>query len=626
MASVLVVDDEESIRFSFERTLTRAGNQVIVAEHSNVAKAILAANEFDVAVIDRILAGGETGLELIKFIKEMQPSCETILVSGYPTFRSAAETLKLETFAYLNKPVKREELCRAVKDAALKRRAKMESVHYEEIFRSLFDASPDGIVVCDLSDNVRFINPSFTRIFGYEKEEVIGNPLPNIPDRDREKEMSELDDLLKGKSVPERETQRPTKDGRSIDVAVSRSVFMDNTGKPSDILIVLRDITGKKKIEKQFFHAQKMESVALLAGGIAHDFNNLLMSIQGSASIMLMNKDASHPDFKHLTRIENHIEKAAHLAGQLLGFARGGKYEIRATDLNELIKNQNRMFDRTRKEITIHEKYHEDPWSVEVDRGQIEQVLLNLYVNAGQAMPGGGDLYLETEKVILDEDDVKPFSVKPGRYMKISVTDTGVGMDKATLERIFEPFFTTKKVGGGTGLGLSSAYGIIKNHDGFINVYSEKGHGTTFNVYLPASEKAVAKEKKLMGDPLRGTETILFIDDEDMITEFAEELLKKLGYKVLIANSGKEAVQKYEENKDRISIVVLDMIMPDMGGGETFNILKKINPEVKVLLSSGYSIDGQAAGIMDRGCNGFIQKPFKIKELSEKLREILDKE
>jgi two-component system cell cycle sensor histidine kinase/response regulator CckA len=396
---------------------------------------------------------------------------------------------------------------------------------------------------------------------------------------------------------------------------------------------IIEDITEqkraeeeKKKLESQFIHAQRMESIGTLAGGIAHDFNNLLMAIQGRASTMLTNKDASSPDFEHLRGIEDYVESAADLTNQLLGFAMGGKYEVKPTDLNELIDKQNRMFGRTKKEIIIKNKSQENIWPVEIDRGQIDQVLLNLYVNAWQAMPGGGELFLETENVTLDEDAVKPFATEPGRYVKISVSDTGVGMDKATLERIFDPFFTTKGIGRGTGLGLASAYGIIKNHCGFMNVYSEKDNGSIFNIYLPVSLNKVIEEKKPAGDTLRGSETVLFVDDEDMIIEVAEQLLKWLGYKVLTAGSGKEAIKMYEENIHQIDMVVLDMIMPDMGGGETYDALKMLNSKAKVLLSSGYSIDGQATEILDRGCGGFIQKPFKMKELSQKLREILDKE
>jgi len=230
------------------------------------------------------------------------------------------------------------------------------------------------------------------------------------------------------------------------------------------------------------------------------------------------------------------------------------------------------------------------------------------------------------KNVTLDENYTEPYHVEPGKYVKISITDTGVGMDKATQKRIFDPFFTTKEMSRGAGLGLASVYGIIKNHGGFINVYSEKGEGSTFNIYLPASEKEVIDERKPAGDIVRGSETVLFVDDEDMIIEVAGDLLEQLGYKVLTARSGKEAIEIYEENKEGIDIVILDMIMPDMSGSEVYDRIKDINPKVKVLLSSGYTIDGAASEIMNRGCNGSIQKPFKIGELSQKLREILDEQ
>jgi CheY-like chemotaxis protein len=283
------------------------------------------------------------------------------------------------------------------------------------------------------------------------------------------------------------------------------------------------------------------------------------------------------------------------------------------------------MIGRTRKEITIRGKYEENLWAAEVDQGQIEQALMNLYINAFQAMPGGGDLYVQTENIIIDENYIKPYKVEPGKYIKISVTDTGVGMDKITQQRIFEPFFTTREMGRGTGLGLASAYGIVKNHDGFINVYSEKGKGTTFNIYFPASEKEIIKEKKIHEEVLRGTETVLLVDDEDMIIDVGQDILELLGYEVLPVMGGEEAVEFYEKNQDKIDMVILDMIMPDMGGGQTYDRLKEINPDIKVLLSSGYSINGQATEILERGCDGFIQKPFNIMDLSQKIRELFDK-
>ena len=502
----------------------------------------------------------------------------------------------------------------------------------------IIDFLPDATMVIDLEGKVIAWNRAIEHMTGIKSRDMLGKgdyeyAIPFYGERrpvlidlvgQWNKEIEEKYQYVKkiGESLVS-ETYDPLvkPDGFLWNKA---SLLYDSAGEVMGAIESIRDISEIKRLEAQLQQAQKMEAMGTLAGGIAHDFNNLLMAIQGRVSITLLNKDSSHPDFEHLSGIEGHIESAVTLTRQLLGFARGGKYEVKPTDLNELIQKQNNIFGRTKKEITIKGTYEEDLWPVEIDRGQIEQVLLNLYVNAWQAMPGGGDLYLETENVIIGDDYPKPFIVEPGEYVKISVRDMGIGMDKATRERIFDPFFTTKEMGRGTGLGLASAYGIIKNHGGFINVYSEKGHGTIFNVYLPASLKDVIEEKRSAGDPLRGSETVLFVDDEDMILEVAEELLKWLGYKTLIAGSGKEAIEVYEAQKERVDMVILDMIMPDISGSEVYDRLKHINPEVKVLLSSGYTIDGAASEIMNRGCNGFIQKPFKIKELSQKLREILD--
>jgi len=341
---------------------------------------------------------------------------------------------------------------------------------------------------------------------------------------------------------------------------------------------------------------------------------------------MLLDNNSDHPHYKHLKGIENIIKGGADLTRQLLGFARGGKYEVKPTDMNDLVGKCSEMFSRTKKEIRICGKYQKDIWTVEVDQGQIEQVLLNLYVNAWQAMPGGGELYLETENVTLEADYVKAFHIEPGYYVKISVTDNGIGMDEATCRRIFEPFFTTKEVGKGTGLGLASAYGIIKNHKGIIHINSEKGNGTTFSIYLPASGKKLTEERELSCEVLKCTETILFVDDEDMISEFAKTILRELGYKVLLARNGKEAIEVYRNNKDQIDVVILDMIMPEMGGDKAYDIMKEVNPDIKVLLSSGYSVEGDAAKILERGCDGFIQKPFNMKQLSKSIREILDRQ
>ena len=283
------------------------------------------------------------------------------------------------------------------------------------------------------------------------------------------------------------------------------------------------------------------------------------------------------------------------------------------------------MFARTKKEIQIHKKFQDDLWTTEVDQGQMDQVFLNIYVNAWQAMPAGGNLYIQTENTNLDEGFTKPYGHRPGNYVKVTITDTGIGMDDETIKRVFDPFFTTKEKERGTGLGLASAYGIVNNHDGIISASANKGKGSTFTIYLPASSKKVTPEKSPGTDIMTGTETILLVDDEEMIIGVGVQLLKKMGYDVLIAHNGHEALQVYETHQDNVALVILDVIMPDMGGGEVYNRLSKFNPQVKVLLSSGYSLDGQADVILKRGCDGFIQKPFTMKALSEKIREIIGK-
>ena len=496
----------------------------------------------------------------------------------------------------------------------------------EALYRSLLDSSADAIITYDLEGKAQFVSPAFTHIFGWTFGEIEGGRIPFMPESEREKTMAIIHDLVEyGKACHAFRTKRSTKDGRLLDVSISASRYDDHEGNPSGLLVILRDISDKKRLEAQLQHAQRMESIGTLAGGVAHDFNNLLMAVQGNASLILLNKDSDHPDYKKIKNIEKQVQRGASLTKQLLGFARGGKYEVTPTNLNEIIRASTKMFARTKKEIAINSKYQEKIWAVEADQGQIEQVLLNLFVNAWQAMSGGGNLFVETENLVLNADDVRSLEIKPGRYVKISVSDTGVGIDASIRERIFDPFFTTREVGKGTGLGLASSYGIIRNHGGIIDVKSEKGKGSTFDIYLPAAKSKVIDQRSEVSEDIKpGTETILLVDDEEIIIDVSPEMLTELGYEVLTAKSGEKALEQYRINKDKIDLVILDMIMPGMGGGETYDRLKQIDPEITVLLSSGYSIDGQATEILKRGCNGFIQKPFNIEILSKKIREILN--
>ena len=494
----------------------------------------------------------------------------------------------------------------------------------EELYQSLLDSSVDAIILLDIKLKVKFINPAFTQIFGWTLKEMENDKISYIP-KPLKASFSKLISKVIDLDHPIRgyETQRYTKDGRLLDVSLSASRCLDHSGEPSGTLVIVRDITEAKRYQWHMQQAQKMESLGTLAGGVAHDFNNLLMGIQGRLSLLKLNKKQSDSDLKHLKEIEEYVDRAAGLSRQLLGIAKSGKYEVKPTNINKLVNQQNNMFGRTRREIVIHEDFDENLLTAEVDQRQIEQVLLNMYVNASYAMPEGGDLYIRTQNESLGKDRTSPYDLVPGRYIKISVTDTGIGMDEATRRRIFEPFFSTRQRDRGTGLGLASAYGIIKNHDGFITVYSEKGKGTTFNIFLPVSSKAAENETAINEEIVEGEGTILLVDDEEMIINVAEEMIRALGYDVITANNGQEALDMYQKQKGRIDMVILDLIMPGMGGGETFNQLRSIDSEIKVLLSSGYSINGQASSIMKRGCSGFIQKPFGIQELSQKISEII---
>lgn len=497
-----------------------------------------------------------------------------------------------------------------------------------KFMKSILDSSCNiAIISTDPDKNILFWNKGAENILGYSAEEVVGLQPVGIlypGDEERRKADEMRSKVLIDKMPINFEIQEVTKDGRKIWVNLNLAPRFDDRGNVAGILGIGEDISERKSLANQLHQAQRMKSIGTLAGGLAHDFNNLLMGIQGNASLILLDTDPQSPHYEKLKNIEQYVQSGTEVTRQLLGFARGGKYEVKPTDLNRLIKKSLEIFGRTKKEITIKSKLKKDLWAAEVDRGQINQVLLNIYVNASQAMPGGGHMYVETKHETIEGINAKLLAVEPGRYIIISITDTGIGIENATQQRIFDPFFTTGQMGRGTGLGLASAYGIIRNHGGIITVDSIEGEGTTFYVYLPASSKKVPEEKAKNEKVLKGTETVLLVDDEKMIIDVGSLMLEEMGYRVLTAKSGEEALSVYELNMDQIDFVILDIIMPDMGGGNTYDRLKEINYDIKVLLSSGYSIDGEATEILDRGCNGFIQKPFSIKELSREIRKILD--
>jgi PAS domain S-box-containing protein len=494
-------------------------------------------------------------------------------------------------------------------------------VQAKEDWENTFDAIADMVMLLDNEHRIIRINRSAAEVFSTKKESAVGK---------------KCYEAVHGQSKPVKDcpliattrTRKPA--SREVTLSsigrtciCSTSLILDREDNPTGYTHTLRDITESKSLEAQLVQAQKMEAIGTLAGGIAHDFNNLLMGIQGNISLMLMSMDPTYPDYGRLENIEKQIHSGARLTSRLLGYARKGKYEVKPIDLNQLVEGTSDTFGRTKKEITIHRELAKDLFAVEADSGQIEQVLLNLFVNAADAMPGGGELTLKTMNLTDKDMKGKLYEPKQSNYVLVQVTDTGSGIYKKTIDRIFDPFFTTKEMGGGTGLGLASAYGIIKAHGGYIDVDSKRGRGTTFSIYLPASEKEV-KRVRTRGGVAQGTANVLLVDDEEVVLKIGQELLEAMGYQVLTAKDGKEAIKVYRKNQDKIDIVVLDMVMPRMGGGKAYDHMKEINPDVKVLLSSGFSVDGEAGEILKRGCDGFIQKPFTMKQLSAKIKGILE--
>ena len=499
-----------------------------------------------------------------------------------------------------------------------------EAKRAEEVYRSLIRSSADAIVIYDLQLKATYTSRMFTKVFGWSTEELAEQRTPFVPDGEKPTSLNTIRNVI-ATGIPCQgvETKRTTKDGRVIDVSISASRYDDHAGRPAGLLMMLRDISERKRLQAQLEHIERMEAIGTLAGGIAHDFNNLLMAIQGSITLMRYGLDPSHPNYQNFLNIERQVERGSKLTSQLLGYARKGKYEVRALDIAGILKESAGTLQRTRKDISIHFDLAPDLHPVEADINQIEQVLMNLFINASDAMNDGGDLYLTARNIDAGDITGKAYAPKPGKYILISVKDTGIGMDAKTMSRIFDPFFTTKEMGRGTGLGLSSVYGIIKGHGGYIDVDSEPGKGTTFSIYLPATSKAVDKPAAERPKPRKGSGTILLVDDETLVLEVGANMLSALGYTVIAAEGGRKAVKTFAEQRDRIDLVILDMIMPDISGGTAFDRIREIDPDVAVLLSSGYSIDGKASEIMERGCNGFIQKPYSIERLSEKIIEIL---
>ena len=497
----------------------------------------------------------------------------------------------------------------------------------EERFESLSENAPMIVVTLDDTGTISYVNPAWKKILGHTKEMVTGRLFTDfVIDEQHKSCIAMHEHLISGKesvSSCKLEIVSRTGDQRILDFTASVNSNLE--GRITGIIGLAKDITEENRLQAQLLQAQKMEAIGTLAGGIAHDFNNLLMGMQANISLLRLEPGSDRTYHEKLQRIEDQIQSGASLTRQLLGYARKNQTVFGPTDLHQLIEDSLNVVGRTNKNIRIDLHLDASPAIINADQGQMEVVLLNLFVNAADAMPNSGELIVSTRRALNDAFSEQWSDLNRGPYIEIEVTDTGVGMDENTRKRIFEPFFTTKEIGRGTGLGLASVYGVVKNHQGHIKVRSRLGKGTTFTMILPAAESTLTEPKRVGPPTFVGAngKRVLVVDDEAAILEYIGELVESLGFQATLADSGLDAVRIYEAHAENIDLVILDMIMPEMDGYEVFKALQAIDPNLRVIIASGSELDERSKKIVVEGPHFFLKKPFTLDEMASAFATIL---
>ncbi len=500
--------------------------------------------------------------------------------------------------------------------------------------KTILAASPAGIGI-SVNRGIVWANDNLYAMLGYACGSLRGRDVQILYPSKKEYEhtIAQLKSGMEKFGAALVEARLARKDGSVFDCRI-RASRLDPSDTRKGTVVVVTDISEIKSLQIQLQQAQKMEAIGVLAGGISHDFNNILMGIQGHLSLMRIDLSNTDKLTSHISQIGKLVGTAAELTNRLLGFARGGKYQIEPMDVNKVVAMALEVFRSTRKDIRVHESYEGNLYTIEGDQSQIEQVSLNLLVNASEAMTQPGQIFVSTRNFTVREDHDYPFKVDPGRYIKISIKDTGPGIARDVQKKIFDPFFSTKEAGDnkGRGLGLSTVFGIVKNHGGFITVDSEVGQGAVFHVCLPASLtqragedlEASEAEHQAPDARLRGSETILLVDEEEAMFNVGKSFLIKLGYKVITARNGDEAVKIYSMFDQEIDLVVLDMSMQKMDASQVLDEIKSTREDVKIILAAGYGFKDDQ--IPSGRCHGVIRKPYSMHELSRILRSILDQQ
>lgn len=622
---VLLVDDDED-----DYILTRAWLSEIeearfelewVATY-DAALETIGQNQHDVYLLDYRL-GRHNGLELLREAIANGCSSPIILLTGHGDHDIDIEAMKAGAADYLDKSQIGAPLLEHSIRYAIERQQTEQKIREQA---ALLDIATDAILVRSLDNKILFWNKGAERLYGWKAEEVLGKDASELLYKDPP-HLQEIDLTLVQKGEWQGELHKITKEGKHIIVQSRWTLVRDDEGKPKSILSVNTDITQKKQLEAQFLRAQRMESIGTLAGGIAHDLNNVLTPILAAVQIlqMVVFDDRSQ---RILDLLETNTKRGADLIKQVLSFARGIEGQRTLIQVGHLIREIEKIAKETfPKSINIHTDIRvAELWPVYGDATQLHQVLMNLCVNARDAMPDGGILSISAENIFIDEPYASMnIDAASGPHIVIDVGDTGMGISPSIAERIFEPFFTTKEPGKGTGLGLSTVIGIVKSHSGFVNVYSEVSKGTQFKVYLPATQTPESYYAPNLELPKGQGELILVVDDELAIREITKASLETYNYQVVTANDGIEAIALYAEHKNEISVVLTDMMMPSMDGQITIRTLQKINPQVKIIAMSGLESNGMIAQSAGNSV-AFLPKPYTAHELLKTIHEVLSVE
>lgn len=628
---LLLVEDSEDDAMLLTRELRR-GNYDPVYERVDTAAAMSEAldrEQWEIVIADYAMPQF-SGISALQVLQQKQLDLPFIIVSGTIGEDVAVGAMKAGAHDYMNKD-NLARLVPAVERELREAKVRQERIVAQEQIReqaALLDVAQDAIIVQDLEDRICFWNKSAERLYGWTSQEVIGKKAAELlfADPTATLHLTPHPSLLTRKGEWQGELDQVTKEGEEIIVESRWRLMRDGSGQPKSVLVVNTDITEKKKLEIQFLRTQRLESIGTLAGGIAHDLNNVLAPILMGLEIIKM-KLPDPESQKVLATLEASTKRGADIVRQVLAFARGLEGRHAELQVKHLVREIAHMATETfPKYIDIRVEIPVTPWVILGDATQLQQVLLNLCVNARDAMPNGGKLLIRAENVRLDENYARMhLEAKPGIYVLLTVTDTGMGIPPAIIDKIFEPFFTTKPVGQGTGLGLSTILGIVRSHGGFINVYSDVGKGTSFKVYLPADTKIELEDIEIEHDdmPSGGGELVMVIDDEASIRDIAKQTLETFGYKVITADDGSEAIALYVQQQVKVHVAIVDMKMPIMDGPATIRALRKLDPKVKIIAASGLTLGGQMAEASTVNAQAVLPKPFTAENLLKTIYRVM---